>query len=158
MAVYGKLINNEIKEQEQKGDNNEVLNEIRVYTNNEDNVCITVDGDGEKDRGFNNDPYFKYYNNSNPKKATKVSRIAFTGEKIRYIIHNNQDNKLNSSEKKKLNEYMDRKSTNKDYKDITVWEAIKKAAEQESSSDNTDKISSASKPDFTNIESPKKKK
>ena len=42
-------------------ESNEILNEETVYYDSDNSILITVDGDGEKDRGFINDSYFKIY-------------------------------------------------------------------------------------------------
>lgn len=88
--------------------NNEncILNETRVYTNNNENICITVDGSGQTDRGFDADPYFKVYNSSKPAKATKVARIYFSRPEYVKDHQGKPIWNLNSKECKMLNKIL----------------------------------------------------
>ena len=115
--------------------NQEILNERRIITGKDDNICITIDGNGITDRGFINDPYFKVYSSKNPnKKGTKVARIKL--KEPEYIIHNNQKWDMNNKELKILDEYLD-KIVTVNGKEITVWEYIKQSAIDESELDNS---------------------
>lgn len=123
------------------------VNEICVYKNEHDNICITVDGDGEKNRGFENDPYFKFYSTSDPTKSEPI-RIAFTNT-ARYIVHNGNDDTLSSKNRKKLEKYMDETSFNNH--SLTVWESIKNTTcEYVHNNRKKKEIMSLEKPDFRN--------
>ena len=113
----------------------EVVMESKVYTNKEDNICISTDGDGITYRGFALDPYFKIYNNINPMKATKVTRISML--RPEYIIHNNQRWDMNSREKKQLLKYLNTQIVYEG-NNTTVWELIKYLSQRESNSNNND--------------------
>lgn len=133
--------------------NEQILNEGRVYSNKNDNISITVDGDGITNRGFINDPYFKIYNHASPRKATSVARISLKAPE--YIVHNNEKWTLSSKEIKKLNGYLDIKNPD----GTTLWDTIKKMTvdELDRSGDSKDfdsikeEIMSYKKPDYKNL-------
>lgn len=67
MAIFG--FNN-------KNNNLEVLNEVKIVSNNE--LSIYVEGEGRVDHGWINDPYFKVFHGPSKQKAKYVSRIYFS--------------------------------------------------------------------------------
>ena len=128
-------------------ESNEILNEETVYYDSDNSILITVDGDGEKDRGFINDPYFKIYNNKNQKAASKEARISMKEPK--YIYHKGKPQwNLSSRERKKLNEILNSidKETGK-----TVWEKIKNTACKETEHRNDEKLLNLPIIDYSNI-------
>ena len=98
----------------------ENLNEMAiVFKSREYSILIAVNPDSHRQ----GDPYFKFLNNSNYQRATKIIRILFN--RCDYVIHN--DGKelwhLSNKDKKLLIEILNKRSTK--YKDYTNWEAAK---------------------------------
>ncbi len=123
------------------------VEERTVYIDKENNFSITVDGDGAKNRGFINDPYFKYHKSKSSSKGETV-RISFNSQ---YVVHNNDTEELTSKERKLLDKTMNKMSNMKAYKNLTVWEAIKQAVKDETdylTDEQEKKIDSIKKPDF----------
>ena len=107
MSFYGILEEKNDKSEQEL----ESINEGRVcYTNS---IAVAAHGDGYTDRGYENQPYFKVYNNQSISKATKECRILFS--EARYVYHDGKDRKdnnwiLNSSERKELDDLLNFKS------------------------------------------------
>lgn len=90
-----------------------------IYKSKEYGVCVAVNPDS----GRSGNPYFKFFNNSDFRKATKIIRILF--KKPDYVVHKDGKQlwKLNTKEKKLLIEILNTES--KQYKGYTNWEAAK---------------------------------
>ena len=130
------------------------VEERTVYLDSENNLSITVDGDGLRYRNFVKDPYFKFHKSSNKKKGDTI-RISFSNGKPRYVVHGKDDKTLNSTERKELDKLMDSVTNVKEYKGLTVWEAIKKAVQDESENatqEDKDRINSLKRPSFRDIQ------
>ena len=143
MGLYG---NEALKGLEGLG----IVNEVRIYQ--DDDIIITVDGDGSTNRNFVKDPYFKYIKGNDPRSKEKI-RIGFKDGEVKYIIHNDEKYELSSKERKKLNEIMDKQS-NGNVKNKSVWDAILQATIEVSKDmdDKTkEKILSIEKPDFRKL-------
>lgn len=102
-----------------------ILNEEVIYSNNKENILISIDVDKNRSDGFRKDPYIKIYNTSSYKTASKIARVSLkTGE---YIEHKNLNGKenwiLNSKEKKKIGKILNDKSTSKKYNNLSVLDA-----------------------------------
>lgn len=136
----------------------EILNERKIITSKEDNICITLDGNGQTNRGFINDPYFKVYASQTAKSGTKVARLKLKEPK--YVVHNNQKWDMNKKELKLVNKYLD-KIVEVNGEKMTAWELIKRTAIAEGELDNDSRLSkeekerirqeilSLEKPDYT---------
>lgn len=90
-----------------------------VYKNKECGVCIAVNPDS----GRVGKPYFKFFNDSDFRKATHIIRILF--DEVDYIVHNDGKKlwKLNHKEKQLLMSILQKES--KQYKGYTNWDAAK---------------------------------
>lgn len=137
MSFYGVLDNDE-------DSNVEIVNE--VYVTSTKNFSITVDGDGETDRGFSNNPYFKVYNSTSVSKANKVCRIhILSATYVKPHASENRDPnwKLNSAERKELDNTLS---------DSNVWQDLitdtNKVINDPSKKLDTNLI----KPDYTKLE------
>lgn len=123
-----------------------------IFINKENNISISVDGDGATNRGYSQDPYFKIYNDTNPRIASKVARISLL--EPRYIIHNNQRWELNSKEKKKLMKYLVLPVVVQQISFDSLWEAIKYFASKESETNDEvtkNNIINLQLPDYTKL-------
>lgn len=78
MAIFG--FNN-------KNNNLEVLNEVKIVSNNE--LSIYVEGEGRVGHNWYKDPYFKVFHGSSKQKAKYVSRISFSEPK--YLFHKSEE-------------------------------------------------------------------
>lgn len=122
-----------------------IFNESKVYS--DDNICIYVDGSGETERNYYQNPYIKVFNAKTRSKANKAHRIYIKDPQYEES-HGKVDGKdfwvLNSSERKMLDKVMCKvsKSGNNVFEDILD----KVAAE----SHRTDRPN-IPKPDFKNI-------
>lgn len=135
-------------------DNIVEVEERVIYIDIDHNFSISVDGDGKENRGFIKDPYFKFHKSKSTNKG-EVVRISFTGGKPRYVVHKHDTGVLNSKERKYLEDAMDKQSNLEEYKGVTVWEAIKKAAQEESNNatkEDKDRINSLKRPSFKDIQ------
>lgn len=102
-----------------------IVAEVTVFKG--DGILITVDGDGEKDRGFSKEPYIKIYNNETATKANKVATLKI--EKPEYMKKHNRTGleewKLNGKEMKMVLKDLKSKPNVKEGKDYeTIWETI----------------------------------
>ena len=139
--IYGNFVRRLIEKQ--KGA--QIIQESRVVNVPGANMYIWVDGDGATGRNFIKDPYFKRYDNTNVKQATKVARIKIKESK--YIYHN--DGKdiwvLNSKERKQLIKTLEKPiSDNK-----KIWDLILETVEKETGQRLEEYIDM---PDYTRIE------
>lgn len=78
---------------------------------------ISVNGDGATGRNFLEDPYFKFYSGKSMENYDHLTRIGIYEPK--YIIHNHQEWKLSSSDKRnliKILNHVDKESGK------TIWE------------------------------------
>lgn len=71
----------------------------KTFTKNKP-INIAVNFDGEQNRGYFNDPYFKAFKGDNPNNAEIVCRIKIYEPK--YVIHENEKWIMNGKEKKDL--------------------------------------------------------
>lgn len=149
--IYGNNVLNDIN----------ILNEIKIYSNDNENFSITVDGSGDTDRGYYNDPYFKFHNNKNAGIADKTVRIGINGG-AHYIVHDGDNRTLNLKERKALSKSMNSIIYDKDKKkDITMWEKvinsmIKVSRQYTDDPKILNKIKNTPMPDFMNIAPAKK--
>lgn len=90
-----------------------------VYKNKEEDVTVAVNPDSNRI----GNPYFKFFNNSDFRKADSVIRITFDNSD--YIIYKDGKRlwKLNTQEKKLLIKIL--RDESKQYKGFTNWEAAK---------------------------------
>ena len=101
-------------------ENIEYLEEMAtVYKSTEKNCSVAVNPDSNR-IGF---AYFKFYNSSNFRNATKVVRILFTKPDFVYHRDGLRLWELNSGEKKLLIEVL--KSPSNRFKGHTIWDAAK---------------------------------
>jgi hypothetical protein len=113
----------------------EVLNEGLLYRNEKDNISIGIYS-GVTDTNMSSDLYVKAFNSSNPKKATKVSRVHIMNGKVRFDNHKNSDGKENweleggGNYKKKFAAAMKAAPNIKGAIGDTVWKAAFNAAEK----------------------------
>lgn len=136
-------------------DNDNIIEveERTVYIDKVNNYLISVDGDGQKDHNFIKDPYFKFFKSSSAKKSDPI-RISYSDNMAKYVIHNNNDDTLNSKERKYLENIMDKPSNVKDYSSYTVWEAILQATKDEcdkATKEDKQKIDNITRPNFKDI-------
>lgn len=86
------------------------------------NISLVINPD--KNQNLNNTEYFKFYNNANPDKASKIARIKFRLPE--YIIYHNNGGKenwfLDSEEKKILMEIL-RQPCEK-YPEFSIWQGL----------------------------------
>ena len=78
MTLYNELMNLI------KGENDEVLNEIKIANYN--TYTISVYGDGASYRGFDKEPYFKFYIGQSARKCSKLVRVSIL--RAAFIRHN----------------------------------------------------------------------
>ena len=98
----------------------ECLDEMStIYKSKEYGICVAVNPDSKR----SGNAYFKYFNNSDFNKATKVIRILF--KDIDYVVHKDGKQlwKINTKEKKLLIEILKKESNR--YKGYTNWDAAK---------------------------------
>lgn len=90
-----------------------------IYKSKEYGVCVAVNPDS----GRSGNPYFKFFNDSDFRKATNIVRILF--KEPDYVVHKDGKKlwKLNTKEKKLLISILQKES--KQYKGYTNWEAAK---------------------------------
>ena len=101
---------------------NEPLFEMAtVHRDFENNVSVAVNPDSAKI----GNPYFKFYNNTDYRKADKVIRILFNSPN--YVIHHDgkQFLDLNGKEKKLLIDCLTQKSKKYKFTGCSVWDATK---------------------------------
>lgn len=101
-------------------DNFENLNEMAtIYKSREYSILIAVNPDSHRA----GDPYFKFLNDSNYQRASKIIRILFN--RCDYVIHNDGKGfwNLNNKDKKLLVSILNKSSTK--YKGYNNWEAAK---------------------------------
>lgn len=121
MAIFSEDYVNKIKE----NNNLNIIKEDSLFKNINEPYCITVDIGRGQEVGFLGNPYMKFYNDSNPNKySARVVRInLITGEKIIHKGH--LLFKTNKSDINWLiNTLTKRKSTNKKYSNMIVYDAI----------------------------------
>jgi hypothetical protein len=91
-----------------------------VYRNEKHNVSVAINPDSNRIGGA----YFKFYNSTDYKKATKVIRILFNEPK--YVEHDGKELwELNSHEKKLLINCLKDRYRKYKYINCTVWDATK---------------------------------
>lgn len=107
---------------------------------------ITVDGSGNTNRNFIEDPYFKIYDGNNVKNSKHVTRIKVFEPS--YVIHNNQVWNISSKYKRALNEIL----SAHDYKNwkILLNECVIESG-QDLSKEEYDKFMSTPMPDYTKL-------
>lgn len=123
------------------GNNLEIINEIRVYSNNK--FLIGVYGPGMTDRNFHQRPYFKVYNSSKYENANKVARIYFDSPNYVYPEHKERGKEvwyLSNSDKKLLNNILNSKD---------IWDSLNIALAKITNS----KSVYYNKPDYNLLES-----
>lgn len=98
----------------------EYLDEMAtIYKSTEYGIMVAVNPDSNR----NGNPYFKFYNSSNYRKATKVIRVLF--KEPDYVIHSDNMDlwKITSKEVKLLIDILNKPSTR--YKPHSNWVAAK---------------------------------
>lgn len=122
-----------------------IVNESKVYSDS--NICIFVDGSGETERNYYQNPYIKVFNAENRAKSNKAHRIYIKDPQYEES-HGKLDGKdfwvLNSAERKMLDKIMDK--TSKSGK--TVFEDILDMVAAESHKSD---IPDIPRPDFKTI-------
>ena len=90
-----------------------------IYKSKEYGVCVAVNPDS----GRSGNPYFKFFNNSDFRKANKIIRILF--KKPDYVVHKDGKQlwKLNTKERKLLIQILKMESDS--YEGISNWNAAK---------------------------------
>ena len=74
-------------------------------------------------RSYGDDAYFKVFNNTDYKRASKITRVRFKSPT--YVIHLNQVWDLNSKERKMLINILNTRYTGGVYEDAsTIWDAL----------------------------------
>lgn len=103
--------------------------------------------DGETDRGFSNDPYFKVYNSTSVTKANKVCRIRIlsaTYVKPHATAKYDPNWKLNSAERKELDNTLS---------DNNVWQKLIEYTNKVIGNTGGKKLdTNLIKPDYTKLE------
>ena len=121
-----------------------IITEGSIYKDDKNNIMIGMYIDSN--RNFEQDPYIKVFNNQNFNKATKVARISL--KNVKYIYHSDRFDiwRLNSKEKKLLNEII----RSKDKNGNLIWNNILIELSKLTNK-NISKIK-IDIPDFTNLE------
>jgi len=119
-----------------------IVNEGYVYKDPEMSIGIY----GNEHRNYYQEPYIKVYDGIDISKAEHVARIDL--RKVSYVKHKDrlEDWKLNSKEKRKLNQIINSRTDN-----TTVWDIIIKEIADRCNIDFKTVYESIPKPDFTKL-------
>lgn len=102
-----------------------VVNEDSMYKNKNDSYCITIDIGIGRESAFLMDPYIKIYNSNDFRRATGIARLSLIdGHIVRHDKAYPPTIKVNSSMKKWIISSLQKKSTNKKYSNLSVYNAI----------------------------------